>query len=296
MANASVTARAKVALHLVVEAPPARWLLDEEDVPETPLHQEVIRLLVAVLQHWIATSQRDALVTSNLGCRWQPDDARVGMDPDVVLIEPAPPEGERLATLRVWEPGHTPPRLAVEVVSEATARKDYLDGAARCARLGVSELWVFDPLGVGPDDTGGPFPLQVWRRDDKADPAAMRRVYAGPGPARSEVLNAWIVVTEAGTRLRVADRPHDTVDALWPTEGEAETQRADTEAQKAYAEAQRADAEARKAQAEAQRAQAEAQRADAEARNAQAEAERADAAEAELARLRAQLADRDRSS
>ncbi|MEM1029904.1 MAG: hypothetical protein AAGN82_06120 [Myxococcota bacterium] len=47
-----------------------------------------------------------------------------------------------------------------------------------------------DGLGVGPDDTGAPFPLQVWRRDDEADPAAMRRVYAGPGPERSEVLNA----------------------------------------------------------------------------------------------------------
>ena len=45
------------------------------------------------------------------------------------------------------------------------------------------------------------------------------------------------------------------------------------------------------AEAEAQRAQAEAQRAQAEAQRAQAEAQRADAAEAEVARLRARLAE-----
>ena len=116
-----------------------------------------------------------------------PSDARIGTDPDVVLIEPAPPEGEQLASLRVWEPEHTPPRVAIEVVSPGTAEKDYLDAAARCARLGVRELWVLDPLLAGLSDAGGPYLLQVWRRSGEAG-TSFNRVHAGGAPARSEEL------------------------------------------------------------------------------------------------------------
>ena len=52
---------------------------------------------------------------------------------------------------------------------------------------GTRELWVFDPLLVGPAAHGGPMTLQVWRRDTSG---TFRRVYAGEGPARSEELGA----------------------------------------------------------------------------------------------------------
>src|SRR5690606_27233830 len=79
------SARARVALRFEVEEPPGQWLMEEESVPETPLHDAIIELLMLVLKHWARTEARRALVTSNLGCRWEPDDARVGVDPDVVL-------------------------------------------------------------------------------------------------------------------------------------------------------------------------------------------------------------------
>lgn len=229
----SQPARARVGLRMVVEEPPGRWLLEEESVPETPLHDAIIQLLLLVLQEWARREQRDALVTSNLGCRWDPGDARVGIDPDVVVVEPAPPEGEQLKTLRVWEPGHAAPRVAVEVVSENTAEKDYLDAAARCARLGARELWVFDPLLQGPTGTGGPFQLQVWRvRDADGDPASeLERVHAGPAPAYSEELGAWLVVTDGGARLRPA-RDRDGREP-WPTSEEREAARAREEAARA---------------------------------------------------------------
>jgi hypothetical protein len=56
---------------------------------------------------------------------------------------------------------------------------------------------------------------RVWQRDDEGH---FRRVYAGVGPARSEALGAWIVVTGGGWRLRVADDAEGR--ALWPTEAE----------------------------------------------------------------------------
>jgi len=196
--------------------------MDEDDMPEIPLHDAVIQLLELLLQAFAERTQRSALITSNLGCRWDPADARVGVDPDVLLVEPAPPEGEKTTTLRIWEPGHAPPRIAVEIVSEQSGRKDYVEGPARYALLGAKELWIFDPLLAGPSETGGPFVLQVWRRGDQG---AMDRVYAGAGPARSDELGAWLVVTDGGARLRVADDPAGAV--LWLTMAEAEKQRAD---------------------------------------------------------------------
>lgn len=225
-----VSTRARVGLSYTVEEVPSLWRLEEEDVPEIPLHDAVIELLMLILKQSVAKTGRSALICSNLGCRWDPEDARVGMDPDVVLIEPAPPEGERLTTLRVWEFDHVPPRLAVEVVSRNDPAKDYLDAPLRAARLGTPELWVFDPLLAGPSLTGGPFRLQVWRRIDSGD---MQRHYAGPGPAFSPELEAWVVVTQGGDRLRIAHDPDGR--SLWPTAAEAEQKVAEAERRRAEA-------------------------------------------------------------
>ena len=234
--------RAQVALRLVIVEPPERWRLEEDDVPETPLHDAIIQTLLLVLKQWAQQGGHSALVTSNLACRWDPSDARIGTDPDVVLVEPAPTEGEHLTSLRVWEPGHAAPRIAVEVVSETTANKDYLDVPTRCARLGVRELWVFDPLLAGPSDAGGPYLLQVWRNAGN-QPGALDRVHAGVAPARSEELGAYLVVTDDGTRLRLANDPAG--ETLWPTAEEAALAQADAERARADEERARAARRAR---------------------------------------------------
>jgi hypothetical protein len=46
------------------------------------------------------------------------------------------------------------------------------------------------------------------------------RVYAGEGPARSPTLGAYLVVTEGGRHLRLADDERATT--LWPTAEESE--------------------------------------------------------------------------
>ena len=136
--------------------------MEFEDVPETLLHDVIIELLKLVLKHRF--HHQNILVASNMACRWDPKDARVGVDPDVIVVDPAPPEGQALKALRVWSPEHNPPKLAIEVVSETNAAKDYLEAPARLARLGAEELWIFDPELHGPTQTGGPFPLQIWRK------------------------------------------------------------------------------------------------------------------------------------
>ncbi len=259
------------ATRLIIPVPPTldRWELEDEDVPETVLHQRIIDLLLEIFRAWASRDRRDALVGSNLAVRFDRAHPRRGVAPDVYVVEPAPPEGEATTSLRLWEEGHHPPRVAVEVVSENTAKKDYdlEDGPARYAAAGVKELWVFDPLLLGPNTAGGPWVLQVWRRSPKG---SFRRVYQGAGPAYSRELRAWLVVTDAGARLRLAEDAAGK--RLWPTVEEEE--RAAKERERAAKERERAAKERERAEKEAERS-------------------RREAAEAEVARLRALLAGRD---
>lgn len=197
-----------------------RWFMELEDVPETLLHDLIIELLKLVLKH--KYRNQNALIASNMACRWDPADHRIGVDPDVILVEAAPPEGEALESLRVWLPNHPPPKLAVEIVSKTNPEKDYQEGPPRMARLGAEELWIFDPELYGPSDNGGPFVLQIWRRLAAGDHVEMERLHAGPSPAYSPALDAWVVTTDEGKRLRIADDPDGA--RLWPTKDEAEAE------------------------------------------------------------------------
>ena len=229
-----------------------RWFMDLEDVPDHPLHDAIIALLMLILQH--RYRGQDALVARNLGCRWEPSDRRVGVDPDIVLIAPAPPDD--LSTLQIWLPDHPPPKLAVEVVSETNAAKDYQEGPLRMARLGAEELWIFDPELHGPHEQGGPVVMQIWRRVGDR----MERIHAGDAPAYSPALGAWTVLrhTEDGRpRLRVAE--DDAGALLWPTEAEAAAAQAQKEAERAddaAARAEEAEARAEAAASEIQRLRA----------------------------------------
>ncbi len=248
--------------------PPSAWDLhdDEERMPESPTHGEICDLVKAILSYRCLSRGVIALVGGHLALRWDPLNPKQGVDPDVYLVEPAPPLGAGTKSLRTWVKGHHPPRVVLEVVSQGTAEVDYFDKPARYAQARVGELWIFDPLRHGPDVEGGPFLLQVWRRKPRGTWA---RVYAGDGPARTEELDAWLVVTDDGMRLRIADDAEGT--HLWPTEAEAE--RAAKESALAGQEAERAAKEAALAGQEAERAAKE-------------------AALAELAQLRAELARR----
>ena len=132
-----------------------------------------------------------------------------------------------IEALHVWREDYIPPQLAVEVVSKSNALKDYRDGPARHERIGTKELWLFDPECHGPhlNGLGGPYVLQIWKGQE--------RLYAGAGPTYSPVLGAWVVVTDDGQRLRIAEDQAGV--RLWPTQAEA----ADARARAAEAEVQR---------------------------------------------------------
>jgi Uma2 family endonuclease len=185
------------------EAPaaPDRWELPEDTVPESAPHDDRVELLRRLIEAFVERSGRNAAVYRNLAVRFEKARPRIGFDPDLCVVEPAPPEGRELDSLLLWRDVHPPPRLAIEVVSRNHPYKDYAETPDKAAACGIEELVVFDPLLRGPRSGGGPHKLQVWRRG--AD-ATLTRCYAGDGPAFSEVLGAWLHL-EQGRLLRIAE-------------------------------------------------------------------------------------------
>jgi Uma2 family endonuclease len=199
-----------------------RWVIVEEKVPEAPIHDACVELFRLLLVAWIARAHRDAHAYRNVAIRVRADRPQLGFDPDVCLVEPAPADAGEIDSLRLWLPGHSPPVLALEVVSKNHPYKDYTESPDKCAAAGVAELVVFDPLRTGPKAHGGRALVQVWRR---AADGGFDRVYFGDGPVWSASLDAWLVTTEFGKRLRIADDERGT--KLWLTGEEAARQSAD---------------------------------------------------------------------
>jgi hypothetical protein len=211
---------ARVAVRYDVPIIDDAWALPEVPVPESVPHREIVELLAALLAAWAARSNRNAFVARNLAFRWDEEHPRIGVDPDVCMIEPAPADEETLQSLLLWHHGHAAPRLAVEVVSRNHPYKDYDLVPDKYAASGVGELWIFDGELIGPRKRGGPFALQLWTRG--AD-STFARVYAGAGPMFSPALGAWAFTENEGRRLRIADDA--SCRSLWLTSEEAALRR-----------------------------------------------------------------------
>jgi Uma2 family endonuclease len=241
-----------VAVQYSLPASLPEWELPEVPVPESPEHDEVADRLRSVLAAWLMRQSLPGAVRRNLAIRWDSENPRVGVDPDVCWINSLPPgwsDGE-IDSLRLWMPGHRVPRLAIEIVSRNHPYKDYVRVQDKYAVVGVDELWVYDPRKFGPRSLGGPVLLQVWTRT--AAGVLVRKDY-GDAPAHSDVTGAWLL-PQAGDHLLLSG---DNAGAqLWPSLQEQEHARAERE--HARAEREHARAEQEHARAEHERARAEA--------------------------------------
>jgi Uma2 family endonuclease len=193
-----------------------RWTLPEQPVPESAWHDACVDLLKALLVAWLARTLRAAAVYRNLAIRVRSDRPKVGFDPDLCVIEPAPPEASELDSLRLWQPGHRPPSLVIEVVSPHHPTTDYSEVPEKCAAAGVGELVVFDPKLAGPRVGGGPHLLQIWRREGHG----FSRVHAGSTPGFSPLLGAWWFPLEGGQRLGITDEGDGRAPWLTPEQTE----------------------------------------------------------------------------
>lgn len=219
----------------------AGWELSEETMPESTLHDEAVELLRLLLGAW-AGRRGGTRVVRNLAVRWDPEHPQNGVDPDVSVFSPPPSEAD-LTSVLTWKPGHAPPVLAIEVVSESNPRKDYVIAPDKYAASATGELWIFDPLLSGPASQGGPYRVQVWRRDE----GELVRVYAGEGPVFSRAAGGWLIPTDDGKKLRISE--DESGAKLWLTPEEAA--RAETAAERSAKEAERSAKEAERTAKEA---------------------------------------------
>ena len=242
---------------------------------------------------------------------YEEDRTNVAVVPDIFVAFGVPNEDRHW--YKLWEVGKAPD-FVIEVASPSTAQDDLEFKKALYERLGVREYCVFDPLGELHDPR-----LHLFQRVAGRYRSAVGRGEAdGPLALTSEVLGLELRFEE--DRLRLWD-PVEGEYLLEPDEQEAARQaekagrlaeaaaRRKAEAAQRVAEAkaeaeakarqeadERAEAEARARQESEARAAAEAQaRREADER-AEAEMEARRHVEAELAKLKAQLAAREQGS
>jgi hypothetical protein len=223
------------------------WVLPEGKVPEATAHQMAVYRIYGLLLAWSERirPERSVRIASELAVRWLEQYPSTGADPDICVLEPAPPDFDDLRSLKLWEPGRVPPRLGIEVVSASLPHKDYGSIQERYAAMGVEELIVFDPLMCGPRSLGGPVALQLWRRDATH---AFERVQFGAEPVYSEVVDAWFIAD--GRDLQISPDRRGT--QRWRT-AEEQLAGAEREARRAHAEAEQAHANAEQAHVDAER-------------------------------------------
>ena len=225
------------------------WVIRWDEVPESAWHDGCLELLKALLVAWVESTGRNAAVFRDIVIQARKEKPRLGWNPDVCLVEPAPESAFELESMRLWD--HRPPSFAFEAVSPNHPYKDYSIVPEKCAVAGVGELCVFDPLLAGPRAQGGPWLLQLWKR---APDGSFERVHAGRTAARSEVLGAWLVPDEGARRLRIAGRPDGG--EPWLTREEQARQR-EEQARQREEQARQREEQARQREEEALRRVAE---------------------------------------
>ena len=239
----------------------------------------------------------DTFVGIDLLLYYEEDCTEVAVAPDIFVAFGVPNEDRYW--YKLWEVGKAPD-FVIEVASPSTAKDDLKFKKALYERLGVREYCVFDPLG----ELHHPR-LQLFQWVAGRYRSAVRRGEAdGPLALTSEVLGLELRFEE--DRLRLWD-PVKGEYLLEPDEEAAARQAAEAAQRVAEAKAEaeakarresdmRAEAEARARQESEARAVAEAQARRESDERAEAEMEARRHVEAELAKLKAQLAAREQGS
>jgi Uma2 family endonuclease len=168
----------------------SRWYLPEEDDDVGISYQTwlVLRALLSSMEQWAKEEGKAWLVGSEQDMLLREDDLRVGVRPDAYLL-PCIPEDLTFERWPAYQEGMPVPVLAVELVSPSNWEKDYKEASEKYTVLGVEELFLVDLLAAdGKSPAKGAEVFQLYR---KGRGGRLERVYAGPGPVRSEVMGVW---------------------------------------------------------------------------------------------------------
>jgi Uma2 family endonuclease len=255
-----------------------------KNLPETdgvPLESEWHRLAIALLiesirWHW--RERKDFYVGGNTFVYFSEQQVRNKdyRGPDFFLVRGVPSEPVR-EYWAIWDEDGRYPELIIELLSKSTRDEDLTTKKELYKEtFRAHEYCCYDPADRQPIG---------WRNGGKFTPIEPNE----RGWLWLEVLGVWLGTWHGSYHGMVAYWPRffDAQGNLVLTKAEFESIRADKEKEHAEAERQHAEAERQRAEAEGRRAEAEKQR-------AETEKQRADALAAELARLQAQLASKNK--
>jgi Uma2 family endonuclease len=114
--------------------------LEEESVPQTILHAELIEYLVAVLK-WLFR-RHVCTVCRNLAFFPPPELHEPPVAPDIAVLKGVPRQ-----PLNSWRVGTTgpAPQVVFEILSAETWKKDVQEKPVAYAHMGVHEYFAYDP-------------------------------------------------------------------------------------------------------------------------------------------------------
>ena len=116
----------------------------DPSMPDSGIQFDPIHYGVGALRAYYA-EREDVSVNGNMFMYFREGDPKSVVAPDVFVAFGAA-EKRVLGTYKVWEQG-VMPSFVMEVVSPSTHRHDVREKKALYARLGVEELWLYDPRG-----------------------------------------------------------------------------------------------------------------------------------------------------
>ena len=116
----------------------------DPSMPDSGIQFDPIHYGVGALRAYYA-EREDVSVNGNMFMYFREGDPKSVVAPDVFVAFGAA-EKRVLGTYKVWEQGVVP-SFVMEVVSPSTHRHDVREKKALYARLGVEELWLYDPRG-----------------------------------------------------------------------------------------------------------------------------------------------------
>ena len=168
---------------------------ESDDLGEGELQRLICELLRPLLARFLAARGETWHVGADQFIYWQPRNSSARIAPDIYALRGVP-QAQVIRSWKVWETGIAP-AFALEIVSH-DAEKDYEDAPSKYATLGVEELAIFDP------EAGarlGRARWQVYRRirgrSSRADSTGARALSRAPGFASVEVTNGDRVRSKA---------------------------------------------------------------------------------------------------
>ena len=173
---------------------------ETDDMGEHEIQRLIAELLRPLIERFLLERGRPAHVGADQFIYWEEGTPTRRIAPDVYVL-PGVDRGIAIRSWKTWESGIVP-SFALEIVGSDIA-KDYEDGPAEYASLGVEELVVFDPHATPSSKTRVRW--QVFRRISKR---GLVRVDVSNGDrVKSRVLKAWLRAVGSGdaVRIRIAE-------------------------------------------------------------------------------------------